>query len=85
VLYNALLAIAGFILGVRVGLALGYRAERGRRIVQERKWLSELARAIGARPLQLESVEAARARLLAEASARASDEAPEVEEPPPLT
>jgi len=66
VLYNALLAFAGFILGVRVGLALGYRAERGRRIVLERRFLSELARALGARPLELESVDAARARLLDE-------------------
>jgi len=76
VLYNALLAIAGFILGVRVGLALGYRAERGRRIVLERKWLSDLARALRARPLELESVDAARARLLAEARSRSRDAAP---------
>ena len=72
-MYNALLAIAGFILGVRVGLALGYRAERGRRIVLERKWLSELARALGARPLELESVDAARARLLAHARSDADE------------
>ena len=67
---GALIAIASFILGVRVGLAVGYRAERGRRIVVERKWLSELARALGARPLELESVDAARARLLDEARDR---------------
>ncbi len=81
-LYNALLALAGFILGVRLGLALGYRSERGRRIVLERKWLSELARAMGARPLQLESVDAARARLLAEARARGDQ--PEAAQVPPI-
>jgi hypothetical protein len=46
-------------------------AERGRRIVVERKWLSELARALGARPLELESVVAVRERLLAVAQGRA--------------
>jgi hypothetical protein len=63
---GALIAIASFILGMRLGLAVGYRAERGRRIVVERRWLSELARVLGARPLELESVEAARERLLGE-------------------
>jgi hypothetical protein len=70
VLFGALIAIAGFVLGVRVGLALGYRAERGRRIVVERRWLAELAGVLGAKPPELESVDAARARLLAEARGR---------------
>jgi hypothetical protein len=70
VLFNALIAITGMILGVRVGLAVGYRAERGRRIVAERKWLAELASVIGAKPPELESIDAARARLLGEARAR---------------
>jgi hypothetical protein len=70
VLFSALIAIAGFILGVRVGLAVGYRAERGRRIVVERTWLAELASVLGAKPPELESVDAARARLLAEARGR---------------
>ena len=69
-LSGALIAIAGFILGVRVGLAIGYRAERGRRVVVERKWLAELAAVLGAKPPELESVDAARARLLAEARGR---------------
>ena len=69
-LLGALIGVAGFILGVRVGLALGYRAERGRRIVVERKWLAEFARVLGAKPPELESVDAARARLLAEARER---------------
>ena len=72
-LAGALIAIAGFILGVRVGLALGYRAERGRRIVVERKWLAELAGVLGTKPPELESVTAARARLLAEARERGGD------------
>ena len=70
---GALIAIAAFILGVRVGLAVGYRAERGRRIVVERKWLAELAGVLGARPPELESVDAARARLLAEARSRGEE------------
>jgi hypothetical protein len=70
VLFNALIAITGMILGVRVGLAVGYRAERGRRIVAERKWLAELASVIGAKPPELESIDAARARLLSEARSR---------------
>jgi hypothetical protein len=76
VLFGALIAAAGFILGVRVGLALGYRAERGRRIVVERRWLGELARVLGAKPPEMESVDAARARLLDEARKRdpATDE-----------
>ncbi len=69
-LFNALIAITGMILGVRVGLAVGYRAERGRRIVAERKWLAELASVLGAKPPELESIDAARARLLSEARAR---------------
>ena len=69
-LFSVLIAITGFILGARVGLAIGYRAERGRRIVVERKWLAELAGVIGAKPPELESVDAARARLLAEARSR---------------
>ena len=69
-LFGALISIAGFILGVRVGLAVGYRAERGRRIVVERKWLAELAGVLGAKPPELESVDAARARLLGEARSR---------------
>jgi hypothetical protein len=76
VLLGALIAIAGFILGVRVGLALGYRAERGRRIVVERRWLAELAGVLGAKPPELESVDAARARLLGEARARNSEALP---------
>jgi len=70
VLFAALLAIAGFILGVRVGLSIGYRAERGRRIVTERKWLADLAGALGTKPPELESINAARARLLAAARGR---------------
>jgi hypothetical protein len=70
VLFAILLAIAGFILGVRVGLSIGYRAERGRRIVTERKWLADLAGALGARPPELESINAARERLLAAARER---------------
>ena len=69
-LFGVLTGIAGFILGARVGLSLGYRAERGRRIIAERKWLTELAGVIGARPPELESVDAARARLLAAARER---------------
>jgi len=63
---SALIAVAGFLLGLRVGLAIGYRAERGRRIVAERKWLLELGRALGVKPAQLDSVEATRARILDE-------------------
>jgi hypothetical protein len=70
VIFGVLTAIAGFILGVRVGLSVGYRAERGRRIVSERQWLADLAGAIGAKPPELESINAARARLLAEARER---------------
>jgi hypothetical protein len=70
VLFVVLLAIAGFILGLRVGLSLGYRAERGRRIVTERKWLGDLAAALGAKPPEFESINAARARLLAAARGR---------------
>lgn len=73
-LFNALIAVAGFLLGVRVGLAVGYRAERGRRIVAERRWLADLARALGARPPQYESIDAARERLLDVALARADEE-----------
>ncbi len=69
-IFGVLTAIAGFILGVRVGLSLGYRAERGRRIVSERQWLAELAGVLGAKPPELESINAARARLLAEARGR---------------
>ena len=69
-LFGALIGVAGFILGVRLGLAIGYRAERGRRIIVERKWLAELAGVLGARAPELESVDAARARLLAEARGR---------------
>ncbi len=70
VLFGLLTGIAGFILGARVGLSLGYRAERGRRIVVERKWLAQLAIALGAKPPELESVDAARARLLEAARER---------------
>lgn len=80
-LFGALIAIAGFILGVRLGLALGYRAERGRRIVVERRWLAELAGVLGAKPPELESVDAARARLLAEARGRLSDVGPAASPP----
>jgi len=73
VLYSALIAIAAFLLGLRAGLALGYRAERGRRIVAERKWLLELGRALGVKPTALEPVEATRARMLDEARARTSE------------
>ena len=69
-LFSALIAITGLILGVRVGLAVGYRAERGRRIIAERKWLAELAQVLGSKPPEFESIEAARARLLGEARAR---------------
>lgn len=69
-LFVVLLAIAGFILGLRVGLSIGYRAERGRRIVTERKWLADLAAALGAKPPEFESIDAARARLLAAARGR---------------
>jgi hypothetical protein len=65
-----LIGVAGFILGVRVGLSVGYRAERGRRIVTERRWLADLAVALGAKPPELESINAARARLLAQARGR---------------
>ena len=68
-LFSILIAIAGFILGVRVGLAIGYRAERGRRIVAERAWLAKVAGAIGVPPPELESIETARARLLGAMSA----------------
>jgi hypothetical protein len=78
VLFSALIAIAGFILGARVGLAIGYRAERGRRIVAERKWLAELAGALSAKAPEFESVDAARARLLANARAgRAGEGSPQ--------
>ncbi len=70
VLFGLLTGIAGFILGSRVGLSLGYRAERGRRIIAERKWLAQLATAIGAKPPELESIDAARARLLEAARQR---------------
>jgi hypothetical protein len=85
VLYSALIAVAGFILGVRVGLAVGYRGERGRRIIQERKWLGELARALGARSprTELESIDVVRARLLAEA-ARGSERRDRAESPAAL-
>jgi hypothetical protein len=73
----ALLAIAAFVLGVRVGLALGYRAERGRRIVAERAWLEQLARVMGAKPPELESIDAARARILGEARARHASATPD--------
>jgi hypothetical protein len=66
VLFGVLCGLAGLILGVRVGLSVGYRAERGRRIVSERRWLADLAGALGARPPELESINAARERLLAE-------------------
>ncbi len=69
-IFNALIAIAGVILGVRVGLAIGYRAERGRRIIAERRWLAELAQVIGSKPPEFESIDAARTRLLNEARAR---------------
>lgn len=69
-LFNALIAITGMILGVRVGLAIGYRAERGRRILAERRWLTELAQVIGSKPPEFESIDAARARLLSEARGR---------------
>ena len=75
-LFNALIAAAGFLLGLRVGLAVGYRAERGRRIVGERKWLADLARALGVRPPQYESIDAARERLLEAAQDRRDREAP---------
>jgi hypothetical protein len=80
---GALIAIASFILGVRLGLAVGYRAERGRRIVAERKWLSELAYVLGARPLHLESIEAARARLLDEARDRVVEVPPQLPQEEP--
>ena len=70
VLFGLLTGIAGFILGSRVGLSLGYRAERGRRIIAERKWLAQLATALGAKPPELESIDAARARLLEAARQR---------------
>jgi hypothetical protein len=87
VLYSALIAIAGFILGVRVGLGVGYRSERGRRITQERRWLGELARALGIRRLDLESVDAARARILDEARRRDAEPpaALPAGDPPPQT
>ena len=66
-LYTALLIGAAFLLGLRAGLALGYRAERGRRIVNERKWLGEIGRALGVRPTQAESVDALRERILDQA------------------
>ena len=69
-LFSALIALTGLILGVRVGLAVGYRAERGRRIIAERKWLAELALVLGSKPPELESIDAARARLLDEARTR---------------
>lgn len=69
-IFGVLTAVAGFILGARVGLSIGYRAERGRRIVAERQWLADLAGALGAKPPELESINAARARLLAEARGR---------------
>ena len=75
-LFNALIAAAGFLLGLRVGLAVGYRAERGRRIVAERRWLADLARALGVRAPQYESIDAARERLLAAAQDRRNAEAP---------
>jgi hypothetical protein len=75
-LSGVLIAIAGFILGVRVGLAVGYRAERGRQILSERKWLAQLAGALRAKPPEFESIVAARARLLEEATrAQVLDEA----------
>jgi hypothetical protein len=79
VLYNALIAIAGFLLGLRAGLAMGYRAERGRRIVGERAWLRQLARVIGVRPPEGESIDAARERLL-EATRDRLDEPPRLVE-----
>ncbi len=77
-LFGALIAAAGFLLGLRVGLAVGYRAERGRRIVTERRWLAQLATVLGAPPPELESIDAARARLLEEARGKlAHDQAGE--------
>ena len=64
VLMSALIAIAAFLLGLRAGLAIGYRAERGRRIVAERRWLLELGRAVGVKPAELEPVDETRARIL---------------------
>ena len=75
-LFNALIAITGLILGVRVGLAVGYRAERGRRILGERKWLTELARVLGSKPPEQESIDAARERLLNDARARRTAQLP---------
>ena len=63
-LYTALCIGAAFLLGLRAGLALGYRAERGKRILAERKWLGEIGRALGVRPMQLEPIESLRERVL---------------------
>jgi hypothetical protein len=70
VLFAALIAVAGFLLGLRAGLSIGYRAERGRRVIAERRWLAELARALDAKPGEQESVDAIRARMLTEARRR---------------
>ena len=68
--FAALVAAAGFLLGLRAGLALGYRAERGRRILAERRWLGELARALDVKQGEHESLDALRARMLNEAQRR---------------
>lgn len=78
-LMTALIAAAAFLLGLRAGLAIGYRAERGRRIVAERKWLLELGRVLGIRPVQLDSVEATRTRILDQMRDRAIVEEREAE------
>ena len=69
-LFAALIAVAGFLLGLRAGLSIGYRAERGRRIIAERRWLADLARALDVKPGDQESVDAIRARMLTEARRR---------------
>ena len=69
-LFAALIAVAGFLLGLRAGLSIGYRAERGRRVIAERRWLADLARALDVKPGDQESVDAIRARMLTEARRR---------------
>jgi hypothetical protein len=73
VLFAALIAVAGFLLGLRAGLSIGYRAERGRRVIAERRWLADLARALDVKQVKTgeqESVDAIRARMLTEARRR---------------
>lgn len=69
-LFAALIAVAGFLLGLRAGLSIGYRAERGRRVIAERRWLADLARALDVKAGEQESIDAIRARMLTEARRR---------------